>query len=984
MFLKRIEMQGFKSFADKTVVELNDAVTGVVGPNGCGKSNISDAIKWVLGEKSAKTLRANEMTDVVFSGSEGRNALNYAEVTLVIDNSSKILNSELENIEITRRIYKEENETQYLINHQQVRLKDITDLILDSGLGKDSLSLVSQGNITEFADAKSYDRRNIFEEAAGVSKYKKRKIESIAKLERTKENLDRTHDIIMELEKQVNPLKRQAKKAEVYREKKKRLQEIEIAVIVDEITSLNKEKEELEKNMFDLESSQALHKTSVEVNDNKLSEIKTSMNNIDKEILVLQENLEKTLNEITVLEKKKVEINERRKYKIEVGTTEEKIKELKKLMDDARFEYDEYSNNLDTLNNELELLNNNLEETSVKLAEASLAKEEKTNLLNKIDNKISILENLTKDPFASSSHSGVKAIMDNKESFYGVLGVVGQEIIPDANYHYAISAALGNASYHIVCKDEDSAKKSISFLKKNETGRATFLPLNVLKQKDIKYEDQIICMNTPGYLGLCSDFVTCEEVFDLVVFALLGNIIVCDNIDNATNLAKLLKYNYKIVTLDGEIVHKGGSITGGKVKNETSILTIQSELNKNKSDRMSFAADLELANKEYNELINVKSKLEKESTEKRINIARIQSVVEAKRSRYEACKNDFELANPENMNVETEEDDDLVVSLTSAYNQKDSLTTTIRLKREERVKLNNEITRSEMQTKQMRSLMDEDNSQLMELSSKAAVIKTKLDNNLSRLTSEYQMTFEYAQAHNTYQIVGNEREEVASLRNEITNLGNVNMAAPEEFNEVNQRYEFLKHNYDDLIASRDKILDAIDEMDEIMKLQFIETFNAINKELPNTFKIFFGGGKAKLILEDENDVLNCGIDIDVQPPGKNVKSIRLFSGGEKALIAMCVLFTILKIKPIPLIVFDEIDSPLDQLNVERFAKYVKSFSKDTQFVIITHRPGTMEQCGVLYGVTMQKRGVSQLLKVNLVDAVEMAEKDATIAANPTN
>ena len=974
MFLKRIEMQGFKSFADKTVLELENAVTGVVGPNGCGKSNISDAIKWVLGEKSAKTLRATDMTDVVFSGAEGRGALNFAEVTLVIDNSSRILNIDKDDIEITRRIYKEENEAQYLINRQQVRLKDVTDLILDTGLGKDSLSLVSQGNITEFADAKSYDRRNIFEEAAGVAKYKKRKIESIAKLERTKDNLDRTYDIIQELEKQVNPLKRQAKKAEIYREKKKRLEEIEIAVIVDEITSLTKQKDELSKAKFDLESNQALHRTSVEVNDNKVGELKTNLNNIDKEITSLQEKLEKTMDEITILEKKKVEINEKRKYKIEVGSSEEKIKELKKQMDEAKFEYDERLNRQNELLNEKELLNSNLEELSIKLAEASLNKEEKTNLLNKIDNRISILENLIKDPFASSSHSGVKAIMDNKQSFYGVLGVVGQEIKPMENYDYAISAALGNSTYHIVCKDEESAKGSISFLKKNESGRATFLPLTVLKEKDIKYDDQIICKNTPGYIGVCCDFVTCDEVYDPVVFALLGNILVCDNLDSATNLAGLLKYNYKIVTLDGEIIHKGGSITGGKVKNETSIVTVQSELEKNKSNRMSFAADLELASKEYDSFVENKKKLDERITENRINLAQVEPLVEVKRSRYESCKNDYELANPENKNVETAEDNDLVSSLTEAQNLKETLTTTIKLKREERIRMNNEITRSEMQTKQMRGLMDQDNGQLLEISQNEAVINTKLDNNLARLTSEYRMTFEYAKEHNTYQIVGNEREEVASLRNEISNLGNVNMAAPEEFTEINERYEFLKHNYDDLIESRNKILDAIDEMDEIMKLQFVETFNAINKELPNTFKFFFGGGRARLILEDENDVLNCGIDIDVQPPGKVIKSIRLFSGGEKALISMCVLFTILKIKPIPLVVFDEIDSPLDQLNVERFAKYVNTFSTDTQFIIITHRPGTMEQCGVLYGVTMQKRGISQLLKVKLVDAIEMADK----------
>ena len=974
MFLKRIEMQGFKSFADKTIIEFDNPVTGVVGPNGCGKSNISDAVRWVLGEQSAKSLRGDKMTDVIFAGSESRKPVDMAEVTLVFDNSKHQLNSELEEIEITRRIYNaEDQEAEYLINRQNVRYKDVIDLILDSGLGKDSLSMISQGNIASFAEAKPYDRRAIFEDAAGVAKYKKRKVESLAKLERTKENLDRTFDILSELERQVSPLKRASKKALIYREKKQRLQEIEIAVLVDDIKNLNEQKQENQKNLFDLESSLAMHQTTIQVNETNNAESRQNLKDYDRIINHLQDQLVNCLNEIKILETQKVEIDERRKYAIEMGSSQQKIDELKSMLDNAKFEYDDRLNRLNTFNNDIELLNRNLEELSIQLADASLKKEESSNVLNRLTNRIEVLENLLKDPFASTSHSGVKAIMDSKDAFYGIMGVVGQELKPHEKYEYAISAALSNSTYHIVVKDEEAARKAIAFLKKNESGRATFLPITVLRNHEIKYEDEVICKNTKGYFGVAGDFITCSEEYDVVADSLLNNIIVVDTLENANNIASLLKYNYKVVTLEGDIVHKGGSISGGKVKNETSIVTAQSELDRCKENYVSLEAENTLAFKNYNDLISKKNKLDSELTEKRINVAQLEPLVDVKRAKYESIKADYEMIAPKDGQDDATFEDEIVKKLSEFYSKKDELSTSLRVKRDERIKLSQEIDRRDQQLRQMRNQTDADNKAILQVTGEKGSIEAKLENNLNRLASEYQMTYEYAIANSNVELTGGEKEEVMQLRQDIAALGNINMAAPEEFEEVNERYEFLKSNYEDLIASRDKILNAIDEMDQIMKTQFKETFDAINAELNNTFKVLFGGGKAKLVLEDENDILNTGIDIDVQPPGKSVKSIRLFSGGEKTLIAMCVLFTILKVKPTPLIIFDEVEAALDQANVERFAKYVKKFSEKSQFIIITHRPGTMEQADVLYGITMQNRGISQLLKVKLVDAIEMAD-----------
>ena len=976
MFLKRIEMQGFKSFADKIVINFEHPMTGIVGPNGCGKSNISDAIRWVLGEQSVKSLRGEKMTDIIFAGTENRKAMDLAEVTLVFDNSQHKLNSELEEVELTRRIYNmgEDSESEYLINKQSVRYKDILDVVMDTGLGKNSLSMISQGNVMSFAEAKPYDRREIFEDAAGVAKYKKRKIESLNKLERTKENLDRTYDILSELERQVSPLKRQAKKATIYREKKARLEEIEVAVLVNEIQQLNIEKNELEKSLFDLETNSAMHQTTIQIHENDAFENKNKLKELDKLVNQITESLVNTINEIGILEQRKTEIDEKRKYALEMGSSEEKIKEMENMIQEAEYEYKDRTDRLNKVKAEIEILNKNLEETSVKLADASLNKDETAGILNRMENRIEVLKNVLSDPFNSANQTGVNAIITNKQSFYGIMGVVGQELIPNESFEEAINTALAGSVYHIVAKDEEACKKAIDFLKKNKTGRATFIPVTVLKEHHIKQEDLIVCKNTKGYLGTANEFCSCSPEYEIVKQSLLGNVIVCDNLDNANNLAYLINFGYKIVTLEGEIIHKGGFITGGKVKNEVSIITAQSELNRIENELMSYRAEKELAEKKYNSLINEKNEFDSQLTEKRISMAQLEPIVDAKRAKYEKLKADFETISPkEGTNIT----DELIAKLSSMYAKRDELSTSLKMRKDERMKLSAEIDRKDQQVRQIRRQLDEAKNNVAQANTNKAVLQTKLENDLARLASEYQMTYEYALENNNVQIDENAKDEVQNLRREISNLGNVNMSAPEEFDEVNERYEFLKKNYDDLIASRDKILTTIDEMDEIMKSQFKTTFDAINNELPNTFKKLFGGGRAKLVLEDPDDILNSGIDVDVQPPGKAVKSIRLFSGGEKSLIAISVLFAILKVSSEPLIVFDEIESALDIANVERFAKFTKEFTDRSQFIIISHRSGTMEQCDELYGVTMQEHGVSQMLRVKLVDAIDMAEPENT-------
>ncbi len=975
MFLKRIEMQGFKSFADKTTISFEYPITGVVGPNGCGKSNIADAVRWVLGEQSAKQMRGERMNDVIFSGSADRRMLNLAEVTLVFDNTSRVLNTDKDEIEVTRRLFRDSGEAEYLINRQNVRLKDVVELFLDTGLGKDSLSIITQGNVVSFAEAKARDRRGIFEEAAGVAKYKKRKLESLSRLERTKDNLDRSQDILSELEKQVSPLKRQARKAEIYREKKQRLQEIEITVLVQEIDEINSQIEEAKKTLFDIETKTQMYSTSILSGENKIAEEKENANQLDNDISSLQEELMKNVDEITALEARKTEMDERRKYIIETGNREQKAKETRDLLDAAKAEYDDRKQRLDALNTEINLDSERLSQIAQKLFDYSNEYDQAINILRSLENQKAFLENLLKDPFSSVRQAGTKAIMDNKNALNGILGVIGQVIKAKPDYEEAISEALGGAIYHIVTTDEQAARDAIRFLTRNQSGRATFLPLTVCEPHYISREAEVICNNTQGYLGVASDFVEYDDKFSPVVESLLQNVLVVDTLENGNNLSNLVNRNYKLVTLNGEIIHKGGSMTGGKSKRSTTIVTAQKEAEEIVQKIDSQKAKVELCRKNSDIAQSEHDSIVRGLQQKRISVASLEPVVDAKLAKYDKLKNDLAILMPEGeASVSHEVDaDETITRLNKAYSRRDEITTQIKSKREQRYLINQDIERKEQQLKQLRKDQDYANASSNAIKVDQGRLETRLENNLQRLATEYQLTYEFAKTKTVDEEIENAREEVLQLRSDIEHLGNINMNAPEEYTEVNERYEFLKKQIDELTQSRDKILAAIDEMDTVMTKQFKEMFDKINGEFNDIFRSLYGGGKARLILEDPSDILNTGIDIDAQPPGKSVQNNMLFSGGEKSLIALCVLFAILKVKPVPLVILDEVEAALDPSNVERFAQYLKHYTDRTQFIVVTHRPGTMENADVLYGVTMQHQGVSQMLKVELRDAMDLAD-----------
>lgn len=974
MFLKRIELQGFKSFADKTVIQFDQDITGIVGPNGCGKSNVNDAIRWVLGEQSVKSLRSGtNMSDIIFSGSEYRKPVNMARVTLVFDNSTRVFDSDFDEIEITRQILRANNEASYFINKTPCRLKDINDLVMDTGLGKDSLSIITQGNISSFADAKPEDRRSLFEEAAGVAKYKKRKKISLSKLEQTKENLDRLQDILDELERQIGPLEKQAKKAEKYISLREKLSKIEISVLVEDIDQYNEKINQINKELFDIQAMHTSENAELLKQETRLESIRKEMYALDKQINELQGKYTKAMEENYQLERRKIEQDEKRKYMLKVADKKARQKEIQAMLEEARFEYQDRHQRLMQTQQDLNNRRNIVNDLKTKISKARYESDQANNILTQLQNRRQVLENMMKQPFAHQQ--GVRSVMQAKNSLSGVYGVVSELLIAHADKALAVNAALGGSIYQIITKNEADARNAISFLKRNRSGRATFLPLSVCHPRKMNEQVITIASTSPGFLGFASECVDCKEIFDPVKERLLGNVIVVDTLQNANETAKRLRYAYKIVTLDGDIVHTGGSMTGGVTKNQSTPVTMRQELDtiNSKIEGQKIKADSCL-----NETDILTQKLQKENdaiVTLQIELAKLENIYATKKAKYDSI-----LAEYQELGVDIEENaelaqDDLVVQMSKMHAVLDSLSLEIQSLRQSRFDKGNDAEQLENQIRLVRREMNSKQSQIHNYEMEIVKVKTQLENALNRLSTDYEMTYEYALTKKEDVEIESAKEEVIQLRQAISRLGNVNLDAPNEYKEVKERFDFMTSQKEDLEKASQQILAAIDEMDQNMISQFTDMFNKINAELDGVFKAMFGGGRASLSMVDPDDVLNTGIDIDVQPPGKMVKNIQTFSGGEKALIAISVLFAILKARTMPLCIFDEVEAALDQANVERFARYLSHYRGQSQFIAVTHRPGTMEQCDTLYGVTMQKDGVSKVLKVQLKDAVHIAKEE---------
>lgn len=979
MYLKRIEIHGFKSFADKVDIEFQPGITGIVGPNGCGKSNISDAVRWVLGEQSVKSLRGANMSDVIFAGSEDRRAQNLAEVTLVFDNSDRFMKYDYNEVEITRRLYRQNNEAEYLINKQQCRLKDIVDLIMDTGLGKDSLSIISQGNISSFADNKPEERRGIFEDAAGVSKYKKRKLESIRKLERTKENLERIGDIVAELEKQVGPLKRQKDKAEKYLELKEKLTAVEVNVLVKEITEAKKSLDVLSKEIKNLNEQQASLDADILMKENSNDDIKKKMYQLDQEVNSLQSKLLEAVSNVSKLETAKVEIDQKRKHALQSASKEnlqENIANMKAILSDIVNEYNDRVERLNSTEQDLKQLTRDQENRNKRLTELKNELNQLSSQINKNRSRKEILLDAIENK--SNYHQSIKTVLNLAKSNRNIIGVLGELITTQKDYELAISSALGGAIEFVVTSDDQTARETIKFLRNNKAGRATFLPVSTMKPRQIRLEHLEVCNTMAGFLGVASDFITYDDKIGNVVLNQLGNIIVAKDLETANAISKAVFARYRVVTLEGDIVNVGGSLTGGSINQQRSSLVQKRELEQLaitlEQQETEFVKKRKLHNALDNEIKDVSHIL----LQKQMAYAKLEVVVQSKKEELIKTKTEYESLTEQSIELDDfksgKTENKLIDQLNEAIKYRDMLTEEIKSKREMRMAYANENEALDVELRTIRKDQKGIQNAINENTIKATKLETMLNNYLTRLNDEYHMTYEYAVEQYQEEInVEQAKEEVYDLRTQIKRLGNVNLDAIEEYKVISERYENMNTQRIDLLEAQDRILAAIKEMDEIMVTRFSETFEKINVEFNHVFRSLFGGGKAKIKYSDPTNILETGIDIDVQPPGKAVQNISLFSGGEKALIAISCLFAILRVKPIPMCILDEVEAALDIANVERFAKYLREFSSTTQFIVVTHREGTMEECDLLYGATMQQKGVTKLVSVKLEEAIDLSD-----------
>ena len=974
MYLKSIRAQGFKSFADKLDLEIHPGITGIVGPNGSGKSNIVDAVRWVLGEQSVKNLRGqNSMSDVIFSGSESREGQKRAMVALTFDNTDKYLHSDFAEVEIKRIVYST-GENEYFINNSRVRLKDITDLFIDSGAGSSAFNIISQGNVTDIVNSKSSDRRVIFESAAGVLKYKKRKEESLKKLEKTEENLTRIKLIITELSKTVEPLKEQSIVAKKYKEIKGELENIDIALIVRDINEINSEYSVLKTEIEGLKENLLTLKTSdidAELEKLKLQniELEDKINEKREELLCISDTLNSLNSEKQItLERQKYEVDNK---KIDDNLLKLKEQELslKKNIDVTARDVAEIEASIAEERKKGEEVKNRLLVLKVKRSNTNNSLMEKSKALYLLQNKIDILENNILN--AENTPVSVRNILNNPRLF-GIHNTIGKLIEIPERLVVALDVALGNAANYIVVDDDTAAINAIEFLKERKLGRATFFPLSIIKSRYVNKEIIDDIKNIHGYIGILSDMLTFDEKYRSIIENQLGQVIVVENANTLNVIGKLINYKYRIVSLDGEIQHAGGSITGGTSK-KNSMLNEKNELNKLKDDYNklnvlinSLTKELENYDKEIAEAEEREIVLDKyvillndELFNKKTSLSRITDEYNNLTS---------ELAGMEDLKSNKLNDHlvDLLEQINKTSKDRDIINNDIKRIKREKDDIVDQINTLEKNMREANSNYNSVNNELKNKEVLSGKLEVKLDNLLDVLNDEYNLTYDYASVSYTLDMDPDlAREKVNNLKRELNSLGNVNLGSIEEYERLSKRYDFLNNQKSDLENSSSELKEIIEQMDDIMVEKFKKSFMDIKDAFADIFKLMFKGGRGELKLSDPDDLLNTGIDIIAIPPGKKINSPVSLSGGEKALTAICLLFAMLRVKPSPFVILDEAEAALDEVNVDMFGKYLSHEKMNSQFIVITHKKRMMEYCDSLYGITMQESGVSKIVSAKL-------------------
>lgn len=977
MKLIQVEAHGFKSFADKVTLKFDGGIVAIIGPNGSGKSNINDAIRWVLGETSSKVLRGDTMEDVIFSGSKTEKEMDRAEVILTFDNKDRSCDIPYDVFTISRVLTRGNGSNEYYINGELARQRDIKEIAMQSGISKSSLAIIGQGTISNIAESTPEKRREIFEDAAGTSMYKSKKIEAQRKLEKTQEALEQISILIQEQERQLKPLQRQAEKAKIYKTKAEQLKEVEVALLVhdfmdysDKLEKLNVEGQDYNLIKEELETKIRVYNEASEQKSKFVLELE---NNIKK----ISERLSEISEEITTLEIRNAKEAKHREMLLSGELTispKEKLAAMKEELNALNTTILGYKTFLETKKKESEQLSQSASIRSTKIndikRELSFKKEE----LNKIKSKLDVIEEIKskKTNLAKGTHN----IVENSHLFRGYKALVSELIEVNEKYALAIETILSSAMQHIVVDKPETAVEAINFLKSNNGGRATFIPLSSIKPKFVPEQHIVVAQTQKGFLGIASELVSTEEQYNVLKKFLLGNVLVADNIENANKLSKLLETRYMVVTLDGDIIRVGGVLSGGQASQNVSTLAADEQVKKLQDLIPVINAKISQLSNELFELEKDQNKETSLLTNISLERAKIDNLYRTTLDKFDSLREQYRSASQEEYEAENNKKIDIVAAIQQLMLERSDLSAKKSSQEDIYHNLKQELqnlTNQRFQVSEELNNLIKDNANKIAEKAKAETI---IQNAKQRLSEQYGMLFEVAkQFYNPDIDFEVARKTVADLKLDIRELGHVNLDSINQLEELETRYKEVKSQEQEIISAKTTIEDAISEMDKIIIERMTQTVTLVNVEFKHVFAKMFGGGMAEIRYTDPENILETGIDVIAQPPGKSIKNLKLFSGGEKALIAISLLFSILKAKPLPLCILDEVEAALDEANVIRFAEYLHTLKKDTQFIVITHRQGTMERVNKLYGATMQKRGVTTFFAVNLSDAKKTIENN---------
>ncbi|UUD36879.1 ABC transporter ATP-binding protein [Mycoplasmopsis californica] len=973
MKLIKIFAHGFKSFADPITLTFDGGVTGIVGPNGSGKSNINDAVRWVLGESSSKQLRGDNMNDVIFAGSKTAPEMDRAEVTLTFDNKDRTIQNQGDTFTISRVIKRNVGGNLYFINGEEARLRDIKEIAMQTGISKSSLAIISQGTVSDIAEASPIQRRGIFEEAAGVSIYKSRKDEALRKLERTMIELEKVEDRVKTQEKLLNKLQKQAEKAKIWMDKTNQLKDVEIGLLVNNISHYSELLEKLDTELKGVDETKANLNKLLDEAEDVIRHKSTFKYDLEKELQELKNENDAINVKLRNIEIAKVRQAEQRKViygGLVDATPEQIIESLKEEIKEKNDDFLAFKNQLENIRTKAETFKKEAEELE-KIRQELNAKFV-TNERNRQVINATLIS--LREQYKSQNHlsQGTKTILDNKFLFKGLEGTVADLIKFDSKYHNAMSIILGQSVQNLVVDTPETAIKAINFLKNNKNGRATFIPLSSVSPKFVRQEHLYILEGMKGYIGIASDLAQADAKFGILVKFLLGNILVAETIEHANQIAELLDKRYTVVSLDGDIVRPGGVMQGGeKVKNtifgiEEKIKELEAAIPKHDEYEKNVRSEMNKVQIQYENKMKIITGFTEEAFKIRQNIERTEVELTELNIKFRNLSNE-ELKLSNVLNIET--------NVEALKTKQIENTAHINAKQEQIADFAKEITKLTIEKmdfeKQLRNFETKFNDKIREKDRSQLYLKQASE----RLSEHYKMTFEVASEQYKLELEVDEATKIVkTLRREIDELGAVNLEALREYEEVKKEYDILTESYDEISEAKNKIDEAIAQLDKIIISRLTNVVDEVNKEINEVFSAMFGGGSANVKFSDPNNVLESGIEIEAQPPGKMIKNLKLFSGGEKSLIAISLLFAIIKSRPLPLCILDEVEAALDESNVVRYAEFLQKLKDTTQFLVVTHRHGTMANVDRLVGASMQKRGITSFFTVSIEDAKKMLEE----------